>query len=502
MPSRLTSASSALACLMAASIPAAHAETRYAVTEVDIGLAELSFPQGINNSGRTVFNKVDGSFQAFGTVVDPPYTSPQFVTPLDGYAQSIVYDVNAEGRVVGYSVNDEPGPATPLSWLAGITSPVSGLPGNSFATAAGISDDGLIVGESNVDANPNSVTRVYTNDGGVVTDLGNLGGTIYFVQGVNNAGTAIGFGDDGTGIGARAFYSSGGSLVDIPMPPGPSLIFDITETGRVTGRAQNASGRVEAFVFDIGAGTTTWLGTEAGFEATSGLGINEAGVVVGYRSNLRPPATDGLIHDGAGWIALDTLLLPSEAGWDIDAAYDINDSGMILAQASFEGGPLVNVVLTPQRSDVCDGQRDDSCEARISFKPRRADQLEFQVTFTPTQPIDPAVVNLGLTLSNANGVIYAGQLLSGDLTPEARAWWFRDPTAAKGPGARDGLQIVRVKRLRDGISYRLDVTAHSESLGALATLPDMAIQLIVGNEAFEKAATWRELSNGWTVRLQ
>ncbi|MBM4269986.1 MAG: hypothetical protein FJ144_25850 [Deltaproteobacteria bacterium] len=113
MLSRLTSASIALACLIVARIPAAHAESRYAVTEIDIGPAELSFPQRINNSGRTIFNKVDGSFLAIGTVVDPPYTSPQYVTPLDGYTQSIIYDLNAEGRAVGYSVTVEPGgPAT------------------------------------------------------------------------------------------------------------------------------------------------------------------------------------------------------------------------------------------------------------------------------------------------------------------------------------------------------------------------------------------------------
>ncbi|MEW6270832.1 MAG: DUF4215 domain-containing protein [Thermodesulfobacteriota bacterium] len=180
---------------------------------------------------------------------------------------------------------------------------------------------------------------------------------------------------------------------------------------------------------------------------------------------------------------------------------------------------------TCQLSEICTDQQDDDgdgkvdcddpecgclnitpvcnhpCPARISFKPKGPDRLQLQVSFTPTQAIDPAAVNLGVTLTNANGIVYAGSLLPGDLEKKGKLWLFRDPSAVKGPGIRDGLQIVRI-RTKDHVSYRVDLKANSALLEQLATLPDMTIQLVVGNEAFQKAATWEQLKSGWRVHLQ
>ena len=141
------------------------------------------------------------------------------------------------------------------------------------------------------------------------------------------------------------------------------------------------------------------------------------------------------------------------------------------------------------------------CPARISFKPKSPDRLQFQVNVTPTQTIDPANVNVGIALTNANGVVYAAQLFPGDLKRQGKLWMFRDATAAKGPGIRDGLQVVRV-RTKDNVTYRFDVKANSDLLQQLATLPEMTIQLVVGSDAFQQTATWDQLRNGWKVNLQ
>jgi TQXA domain-containing protein len=150
---------------------------------------------------------------------------------------------------------------------------------------------------------------------------------------------------------------------------------------------------------------------------------------------------------------------------------------------------------------VITGVCNHPCPARISYKPKGPDRLQFQVSFSPTQSIDPANVSLGVTLTNANGIIYSAALLPGDLKKVGKAWAFRDTTAVKGPGIRGGLQSVRV-RTKDGLSYRVDLRANSDLLQQFATLPDMTIQLVVGNEAFQKAATWEQIKNGWRVHLQ
>jgi len=141
------------------------------------------------------------------------------------------------------------------------------------------------------------------------------------------------------------------------------------------------------------------------------------------------------------------------------------------------------------------------CPARISFKPTLPDRLQFQVNVTPTLSIDPANVNVGVTLTNANGIVYAASLLPGDLKKLGKLWMFRDNTAVKSPGIRGGLQIVRV-RTKDNITYRFDVKANSALLEQLATLPEMTIQIIVGSDAFQQTATWDQLRNGWKVNLQ
>jgi len=141
------------------------------------------------------------------------------------------------------------------------------------------------------------------------------------------------------------------------------------------------------------------------------------------------------------------------------------------------------------------------CPARISFKPTLPDRLQFQVSVTPSQAIDPANVNVGVTLTNGNGIVYAASLLPGDLKKQGKLWMFRDNTAVKGPGVRGGLQVVRV-RTKDNVKYRFDVKANSALLQQLATLPQMTIQVVVGSDAFQQTATWDQLKNGWKVNLQ
>lgn len=70
-----------------------------------------------------------------------------------------------------------------------------------------------------------------------------------------------------------------------------------------------------------------------------GSSLNDLGVVVGYSD------AGGWIWDASDGTQLLNNLVP--AGWDVAEALSISDNGLILAQASFDGGPLEYVELDP-----------------------------------------------------------------------------------------------------------------------------------------------------------
>ncbi len=224
---------------------------------------------------------------------------------------------------------------------------------------------------------------------------------------------------------------------------------------------------------------------------------------------------DGNLADGDGCSA--TCQLPYCGDGAVNQPSEQCDDGNNLSGDGCSPTCQLSEICTDQTDNDGDGRVDcddtdcgclvtvkacgHPCPARISFKPSAPDRLQFQVNVTPTQMIDPANVNVGIALTNANGIVYAAQLFPGDLKNQGKLWLFRDPTAVKSAGIRDGLQVVRV-RTKDHVTYRFDVKANSDLLQQLATLPVMTIQLVVGSDAFEQTATWDPLRNGWKVNLQ
>ncbi len=163
---------------------------------------------------------------------------------------------------------------------------------NTPAQPFAINDSGFIVGNG------------FTDSNGVITPLGDLGGSHSSAEAVNASGESTGYVPDGFGDGL-AIYTPAGALTDVPIP-GQSSAF-------------------ERFAF--------------------GESINDAGVVVGSVDGFAasPNATHALIEQGGLVQDLNALIDPA-SGITLMDAPSINNNGVIVATTS--NGH--SVILTPE----------------------------------------------------------------------------------------------------------------------------------------------------------
>ncbi|HLK09799.1 MAG TPA: DUF4215 domain-containing protein [Candidatus Binatia bacterium] len=134
--------------------------------------------------------------------------------------------------------------------------------------------------------------------------------------------------------------------------------------------------------------------------------------------------------------------------------------------------------------------------AAIQFRPGRTDLLKIQGGITPSRPLDPSAVAIGLLMTNANGPIYRAVLAPGALRPVGRGHFqYVSKDAARSPTG--GLYKIDMF-LRDGI-WHLKIKAYG-NLSA-ATLPTMAAQFLAGDQVYMNKSEWRLRSNGWHLEL-
>jgi probable HAF family extracellular repeat protein len=265
----------------------------------------------INNSGVTVgwATTAANDSHAF-----QPGTGD--LTPA-GASEAFAYGLNSGGVTVGTSYVG--GQAHGTVWSGGN---VVDLGAGTFGLA--INDAGAVAGG-------NGHAFILAN--GQMRDLGTLaGGNWSAAYAVNAAGNAAGYSDIGGGAFQAFMWSAGSGITALGTLGGTnSYATAMNDAGQVAGHAALASGYEHAFVWS--GGVMTDLGTLGG--NSFAYDINKGGDVVGY-SSLANGKSHAFLERKGSLVDLNSLL-GAGTGWELIAAYGINDAGQIVGTGLFQG---------------------------------------------------------------------------------------------------------------------------------------------------------------------
>ncbi|MEO2169010.1 MAG: hypothetical protein ABGY42_12990 [bacterium] len=128
----------------------------------------------------------------------------------------------------------------------------------------------------------------------------------------------------------------------------------------------------------------------------------------------------------------------------------------------------------------------------------KPDFLFVKAGFFPTEPFVPTDCNFKITLSNAGGTFYEGELLPGDLPKRGHMYYFRDRTARAG-GTRDGILWTQLSKMTPGY-WRFQFKAFEDL--SEATVPTMTLRLDTCDNAYALTADWSELRSGFKLELK
>jgi probable HAF family extracellular repeat protein len=170
-----------------------------------------------------------------------------------------------------------------------------------------------------------------------ITDLGPYpGGDRSGAYGINNGGTAVGSADNADNDWFASYWVSG---VIQSIGGDRSTAFGINDAGRMCGETYFTSATHRAFRYS--GGVMSDLGALGG-DTSRAYAINSAGEVCGW-AELGGPDYD--VHAFL-WLDAPAYGLPAGmndlgtlAGYDRTEAYDLNDSGQTVGQASSGGTP-------------------------------------------------------------------------------------------------------------------------------------------------------------------
>jgi len=222
------------------------------------------------------------------------------ITDLGLYFE--VEAVNDSGEVVGGSFGGEP---HAFLYSGGVMTDLGTL-GGGESNGLGINNSGEAVGWA---LTADGSTHAFLHNGKMMIDLGTLGGDYSVAHDINDSGDVVGHSRSANGD-VRAFLYSAGKMTDLSRPGDTSsLAYGINDSGDVVGWYATASGDAHAFLYS--GGIRTDLGT-LGVRHSYGLAINDFGDVVGYSGSHAFLYSDGTMTD------LGTLGGPYSRAWGIN----------------------------------------------------------------------------------------------------------------------------------------------------------------------------------------
>ncbi len=328
-------------------------------------------------------------------LLDPTSGFPEFVATVwrDGRptnlgtlggSSSLSWAVNSSGQVVGGALNTAPDPTfpTPFFYYNPVPFPVFnethaflysggdlrdlGTLGGPDSFAQFVNESGQVAGISFTNGTPNATTGSPTLDpflweNGKMKDLGTLGGTLGFANGINNRGHVIGQSNLAGDATYHAFIWKGGHMIDLKTLGGDNAVaLWSNDADEVVGWADLPGSQVHhAFLWKNGVMTD--LGTANGAPCTLAYGVNASGQVVGNLGDgsglgICGPKVGGFLSENGGPVVdLATLFAPLSSGLTMFGSCCIGDDGSILGSGTLPNGDNHAMLLIP-----CDAKHDDA----------------------------------------------------------------------------------------------------------------------------------------------
>jgi probable HAF family extracellular repeat protein len=328
----------------------------------DLGTLGGSFSDALMFSGSGV---IAGYATTAPSVKHAVLWDDQGITDLGapaGFVVSSAVAVNGAGQVAGNGEGSQSEYRAYL-WESETWTPLGALPGRTDSIARDIDSAGRIVGGSFTPGGGNGAAFLW--EAGLLTDLGNLGGTAE-AHAINNAGQVVGrsleLQVDST-LESRAFLWEDGAMTSLGVLPGEdySQALDINNVGDVAGSSWHLTSpnffSADQAVLWRGDGEIVDLGLTPGPPVCSfnfpfytdniARAINSHGDVVGDAACVASGASKAAFYWQDGVMSNLNELVPPGTGWDLLSARDISDDGEIVGLGIAPNGQLHGFLLTP-----------------------------------------------------------------------------------------------------------------------------------------------------------
>jgi probable HAF family extracellular repeat protein len=211
------------------------------------------------------------SYTVIGGIPQPPPTGP-ISQPLA---------LNNNGRVVGYGFNAG-GNIQALNWKGGLLSNLGGVSTFDRTFANKVNILGRIAGAGYHLDSTGGITQTHALKwvGGVMTDIGSLGGAHAAALAINDYDQVVGYSTTAGETSVRAFIHQNGAMTPISTLPGAteSYAYDISNTGYIVGTAVAGA---PAKPFTWRAGVATQLPTPSWSRTGAANAVNDSGQAVG-----------------------------------------------------------------------------------------------------------------------------------------------------------------------------------------------------------------------------
>ena len=318
------------------------------------------------------------------TVTPPvPYVPVYNLTDLgtvSGDTDSWANGINASGEVTGWSFGSE---EQAFRYSGSTMTGLGVLHTGDLSEGLAINASGEVAGVSGDLINFSNPYRAVTWTGTTATDIS--GGVNSFANGINDAGDVVGYTEATPGTSVAFLYHSG-TLTDLNtlVTGGDTMSLHeglaINTSGQIAGYGRDPSNRFRAFLFDSGVVTDLGILGSTASDGSIATAMNDAGHIAGLQFGAinHPFYWDGSMHDlgvlsgypyGEAWginatdwvvgevyknsgnstvsrafvrapggslVDLNTRVkLP--AGWVLEFANGINDSGQIVGEALVNG---------------------------------------------------------------------------------------------------------------------------------------------------------------------